>query len=78
MRGGELLRIPGDGYPFRFVVEPPYGVEQILVAASPAQFEEIEGAFRTLEGKDVVSRGIRLEEANASHDEVLMTITVTR
>jgi hypothetical protein len=76
--GGELLKIPSDGYPFRFVIERPYGVEQILVAASPSGFVTKEKDFTPLDGDDVIARGLRLEKADASRDEVLMTMTVAR
>ncbi|MFP4383615.1 MAG: DUF4384 domain-containing protein [Spirochaetia bacterium] len=73
--GGDLLRIPNDGYPFRFSVTEPLGVEQILVAASPSQFKDIEEAFTEL-SMETVTRGITVVQADASRDEEILIMTV--
>jgi hypothetical protein len=73
--GGDLLKIPDDGYPFRFSVTEPLGVEQILVAASPSQFKDIEEAFTEL-SMETVTRGITVVQADASRDEEILIMTV--
>ncbi len=79
VRAGELVKVPGAGWPFKFQLHAPFGVEYIKVLASNEPFPDVP-SFQSLgrEPGRVLSRGlsvrsssqVRLAEAEVSYSIV--------
>lgn len=54
-RAGSFIEVPAPGDPFEFVIEPPFGVEQVWAFASSRPFPRLNG--KTLENGLVVLSG---------------------
>ena len=60
MKAGSLVRIPSDGDPFAFKLQPPYGTEFLKAVASTVPFVDSQEDFSDLggEARDVMTRGL--------------------
>jgi len=76
----KLVQIPGPGYPFAFVLGPPYGTEFIKVIASTAQFKDVEESFKDLGkvNKGLMTRGIVTEERKGEQAQTLVNYTIVK
>ena len=75
---GTIVRIPGEGDPFSFVLGPPYGTEFIKVLASTRAFAATESDFTDLAGdaRDSISRGLPVTSADAERAEGLASYLI--
>ena len=75
-----LVRIPGPGHPFSFVLGEPYGTEFIKVVASTAQFRIVEESFSDLGrySSGLVVRGLTVKQREGDLAESLINFTIVR
>jgi len=69
VRAGELVKIPGAGWPFTFELHAPFGVEHIKVLASTEPFPDVP-SFHSL-GRDpgrILTRGLSVRRASTTQD----------
>lgn len=77
VRANTVTTIPGPGYPFAFVLGPPYGTEFLQVLASRSQFAEIEQAFAALGSvRSYRTRGLNVRQRAGEVREIQLSYTM--